>query len=305
MREIIKKLIDRENGNAIVLVTISMLVLLSMAGLVIDGGKLFVTKSHLQKAANASVLSGAQKLLFDEQIVNNIVNDVLEFHEEKESLQEVIVEGNHLVRVSLNKNMPLSFSTLFGLDSSPVYAEAAAEIGTMGKAQGAVPIGIDERFQLEYFKEYQLKTDTIGNDTGWFGILSLGGSGADTYYENFMNGYDEEIEVGDVLPTETGNVAGKTRAAIKARIDNCPYTFEDAVDKKCSRIILIPVYRPVDISSNQVKEVMVRGFAYFYLTKPASSKDTTVHGMFIKTTGPGTIDPNAANRGAYSIRLTE
>ncbi|MBM6619515.1 Tad domain-containing protein [Bacillus suaedaesalsae] len=300
-----KQILNRENGNAIILVTISLMVLLTMAGLVIDGGKLYVTKSHLQKAANASVLSGAQKLLVDEQFVNNVVNDVLDFHEEKESLQEVMIEDNRLVRVSLNKEMPLSFSTLFGLESSPVFAKAAAEIGTMGKASGAVPIGIDERFELEFYKEYQLKTDSIGNDTGWFGILSLGGSGADTYYENFMNGYDEEIKVGDVLSTETGNVAGKTRSAIEARIDQCPYTFEDAVDKKCSRIILIPVYRPVNVTSNQIKEVQVVGFAYFYLTRPATSKDTSVHGMFIKTTGPGTIDPNALNRGAYSIRLTE
>ncbi|WP_246943562.1 Tad domain-containing protein [Bacillus pinisoli] len=305
MIEKIKKLRDHENGNAIVLMTIALLVLMTMAGLVIDGGKLFVTKSHLQKTANASVLSGAQKLAEGEQSVTHVVHDVLQFHNEEQSLQNIFVEENRLVRVELNKEMPLSFSTLFGMESSPVHATAAAEIGTMGKASGAVPIGIDERFQLEFFKEYELKTDTNGSDTGWFGILSLGGPGADTYYENFMNGYDAEIQVGDIIPTETGNVAGKTRAAIKARIDNCPYPLEEAIDKKCSRIILIPVYQPVSVKSNQIKEVKVRGFAYFYLTKPASSKDTSVHGMFIELTGPGTIDPSAVNRGAYSIRLTE
>ncbi|MBM7660298.1 hypothetical protein JOC85_001065 [Bacillus mesophilus] len=305
MKNKLKKLRDSENGNAIVLVTIALLVLLTMTGLVIDGGKLFVTKTHLQKTANASVLSGAQKLLEDEETVTHVVHDVLQFHNEEASLQNLSIESNRLVRVELHKEMPLSFSTLFGMESSAVHASAAAEIGAMGEAQGAVPIGIDERFQLEFFKEYELKTDAHGNDTGWFGILALGGPGADTYYDNFMNGYDQEIKVGDIIETQTGNVAGKTRSAIKARIDNCPYTFEEAIDKKCSRVILIPVYQPTSIQSNQIQEVKIRGFAYFYLTKPASGNDTSVHGMFIKTTGPGKIDPNAANRGAFSIRLTE
>jgi hypothetical protein len=305
MKKILKNLIERENGNAIILVSVAMIALLGMAGLVIDGGSLFVTKTHLQKTANASVLSGAQKLIEGEASVKGVIQAVLEFHKETDSLQRITIQEQDLVRLSLTKDVPLSFSTILGMETAPVQADAAAQIGIMGKAQGAVPLGIDERFNLEFYKEYELKTDTEGSDTGWFGILSLGGTGADTYYENFINGYDQELKVGDTIPTETGNVAGKTRSAIKERIDNCPYTFDVAVDKKCSRIILIPVYKPVSIKSNQIKEVEVRGFAYFYLTRPASSKDTSVHGMFIKVTGPGTIDENALNRGAYSIRLTE
>jgi hypothetical protein len=61
----------------------------------------------------------------------------------------------------------------------------------------------------------------------------------------------------------------------------------------------------VKSSGSQIKEVMVKGFAYFYITEPVSGNDTSVHGMFIKLTGPGEIDEHALNRGAYSIRLTE
>ena len=59
------KLFKKENGNALVLVSLAMMALLAMGGLAIDGGMLFMTKAQLQKAANAAVLSGAQELTHD------------------------------------------------------------------------------------------------------------------------------------------------------------------------------------------------------------------------------------------------
>ncbi|MFD1735258.1 pilus assembly protein TadG-related protein [Bacillus salitolerans] len=305
MKKILSRLIEKENGTALILVSVAMLGLLAMTGLVIDGGSLYVTKSHLQKTANAAALSGAQKLIEGEIAVRGIVEEVLHFHKEQTSLQSISIQEEDLVRLSLEKKVDLSFASLLGMEQAPVQATASAEVGIMGQAKGAVPLGIDERFELELYEEYELKTDTSGVDHGWFGILALGGPGAATYYDNFMNGYQHEIRVGDIIETQTGNVAGKTRDAVKERIDNCPYTLETAIDKKCSRIILVPVYQAYDTSGGQIKKVMVKGFAYFYLTKPVSGKDTSVHGMFIKMTGPGKIDESAASRGAFSIRLTE
>jgi hypothetical protein len=306
MKQFFKKMIRNEKGHALILVSLAMVGLLSMAGLVLDGGSLYMAKSHLQKTANAAALSSVQEVFNSEDAVTRIVQDVLQFHKEEPSaLKKIKIDQEGLVRLQLEKTIPLSFSTLFGKETTPVGATAAAEVGVMGAAKGAVPLGIDERFQLEFFKEYELKTDTVGVDTGWFGILALGGPGAATYYDNFINGYQNEIKVGDVIDTQTGNVAGKTRAAIKERIDGCPYSFEESIEKKCSRIVLIPVYQTVKSSDSQIKEVMVKGFAYFYITEPVSGNDTSVHGMFIKLTGPGEIDEHALNRGAYSIRLTE
>ncbi|MFZ3589155.1 pilus assembly protein TadG-related protein [Bacillus sp. DJP31] len=295
----------RENGNALILVSLAMVGLLGMTGLVIDGGSLFMTKSHLQKAANAAALSGAQELFLGEGAVENIVNEVLQFHKEEKQLEKIEIDEENIVKLQLKKEVPLAFSTLFGQDTAPVEAQAAAEVGVMGSAMGAVPLGIDERFELEFYEEYELKTDTTGVDAGWFGILALGGPGAATYYDNFKNGYQYEISVGDVIDTQTGNVAGTTRSAVKERIDACPYAIQTGIEKKCSRIILVPVYQPYNVQSNQVKQVKIKGFAYFYLTEPVSGKDTSVHGMFIKLTGSGTIDESATNRGAFSIRLTE
>ena len=304
-----KKLLGlkKEEGNVTILISIAMVVLLGMTGLVIDGGTMYMSKAELQKTANAAALSGVHEILNGKTAVDQVVEEVLDFHGEKESLASTEIENGNTVRVLLDKEVPLAFSRLFGRDAVMVQVGAAAEYGQTGSATGAVPLGIDERFELEYYRDYELKTDTEGVDTGWFGILALDGPGAATYYQNFRYGYQEELKVGDIIDTETGNVAGKTRSAVNERISNCSETFEEAIKHMCSRVILVPTYLPIGEyeEGQQIKQVEITGFAYFYLSEPVRNNDTSVHGMFIKKTGPGFIDETATSRGAYSIRLTE
>ncbi|RZT21093.1 TadE/TadG family type IV pilus assembly protein [Fictibacillus sp. BK138] len=300
-----RRLIKKEEGNTIILVAFSLVALIAMTGLIIDGGKLFLTKTHLQKTANAAVLSGAQELTHEEESVRTIVHETLEKHSENHSLEDMKIQMEDKVSVDLSREVPLTFSQLFGFDTVPVNVHAAAELGTMGKAAGVAPLGIDESLGLEFNKEYSLKVDQTGVEAGNFGVLALGGTGAATYEDNLLKGYLNELEVGDVLETQTGNIAGKTRAVIQERINSCPYPEGETHHRDCSRIILIPVYEKLESDGNQLKEVKITGFAYFYITKPMDSKDTSITGMFIKRAGTGFVKPVDVNKGAFSIRLTE
>lgn len=58
-----RELVKREQGNVLVIVAVGLVALLLITGIVIDGGNLYMTKSHLQKTANAAVLSGVKKFL--------------------------------------------------------------------------------------------------------------------------------------------------------------------------------------------------------------------------------------------------
>lgn len=300
-----RRLIKKEEGNTIILVAFSLVALIAMTGLIIDGGKLFLTKTHLQKTANAAVLSGAQELTHEEESVRSIVHETLEKHSENHSLEDMKIQMEDKVSVDLSREVPLTFSQLFGFDTAPVNVHAAAELGTMGKAAGVAPLGIDESLGLEFNKEYSLKVDQTGVEAGNFGVLALGETGAATYEDNLLKGYQNELEVGDILETQTGNIAGKTRAVIQERINSCPYPEGETHHRDCSRIILIPVYQRLDADGNQLKEVKITGFAYFYITKPMDSKDTSITGMFIKRAGTGFVKPVDVNKGAFSIRLTE
>jgi hypothetical protein len=305
MIQLLKRVIKEERGSAIILVALSLIGLLGMAGLAIDGGMIFMTKSELQKVANAAVLSGAQELTGREEDVDKVVNDILAAHKESATLQNLQVTMGEKVSIDLTKPVKLSFARLFGFDEVDVKIHSGASLGIMGRADGAAPLGINDNIVLEYNKTYQLKVDSSGVESGNFGVLALGGPGAKTYEENLRYGYQDELKIGDVIDTQTGNIAGKTQTVVQDLVNGCSYFPGEDIPRNCSRIILIPVYKPYDADQNQLKSVQITGFAYFFITQPMSQNDTSITGMFIKRAGKGFYVNGSSDRGAYSIRLTE
>jgi hypothetical protein len=303
--KILLKHVNNERGNVVVIVALAFMALLGMAGLVIDGGIMYMTKTHLQKAANASVLSGAQELTNKDEKVKFVVNDILKAHNEETTVENLQVEMEKRVAISLMKPVKLSFSSLFGFDKVNIKVSAAAELRPLGRAVGAAPLGIDERVPLEYYKPYKLKVDSSESVSGYFGILALGGPGARTYEENLQYGYQDELKIGMVIDTQTGNIAGKTRTVVQQLVNGCPEMPQDVFDRDCSRVILVPVYKPYQFDSNQLKSVQITGFSYFYITDPMSANDTSITGMFIKRSGVGYEEEGSVDRGAFRIRITE
>jgi hypothetical protein len=304
MRKIFN-LVNNERGNAIVIVALTFVSLLGMAGLVIDGSLLYMTKTHLQKTANAAVFSGAQELTNQEDRVENVISDILKAHKEETSLDAIQVTMDKRVAIILKKTVPLSFSRIFGITEIDVKVNAAAELRPLGRAVGAVPLGIDERVNPEFNKTYQLKVDSSDSISGYFGILALEGPGAKTYEENLRNGFQEELSIGTIVDTQTGNIAGKTRSVVQQLINECPESPRDIYDRDCSRILLVPVYKPYKVESNQLKQVQITGFSYFYITEPMNEHDTSITGIFIKRADTGFEENGSVSRGAYKIRITE
>lgn len=300
-----KKIVKEQKGDTIVLAALTLVGLMGMAGLAIDGGLGYMTKSELQKTANAAVLSGAQELTSTQDNVNTVVNNILTAQSETSSLANLEITMGDNVKITLTKQVDLTFTKLFGFKKMKVTAHASAGLQTIGSSIGAAPLGIDESTPLEYLKSYQLKVDSSGVVSGNFGILALNGPGAKTYYQNLRYGYQSELKIGDIVDTQTGNIAGDTRSAVQERVDGCSQPPGDYSLRNCSRILLVPVYKPYSSSSNQLKSVQITGFAYFYITDPMSSKDTSITGVFIKRVGNGSHVDGSVDRGAYSIRLTE
>lgn len=301
----IRRWFAEEAGNSLILTAFALLVLLSMAGLAIDGGMLYMTKAELQKTANAAVLSGAQELTNSEAKVAEVSRKIVAAHGDGSIIENLSIEMESKVALDLSKTVSLAFSKLLGVETVKVKAHSAAELRPMGRSEGAAPLGIDDSIPLEFNKEYKLKVDTGGVEYGNFGVLALGDTGARPYEENLRNGYQNELEVGDIIVTQTGNIAGKTREVVREKVDGCPELPQDLQSRDCSRIILVPVYKPFNHDVNQVKEVQITGFAYFYITEPMSMTDTSITGMFIKRPGTGFETTNSVFKGAYSIRITE
>jgi hypothetical protein len=280
--------------------------MLGISGVVMDLGTLYNTKSHLQKTVDAAVLSGAQELTQGEESVRTVVMDILKAHKEGDSSPVIAVdEDNYKLSLSIERDIPMGFLKLFGINSMKATVSSSAQLVTMTRAKGTVPLGIDESIPLEYMKEYSLKVDSGDSQTGNFGILALSGTGAKLYEQDLMYGYDGEIRVGDIIDTQAGNISGKTQNAIDYRINSSPYVPGDVSHRSDPRIILVLVYRPYIQISNQVKQVLVTGFAYFYIKSPMDKHDSSITGYFIKRAGSGYGEPGINSSGAYTIRLVE
>ncbi|MFC2947310.1 pilus assembly protein TadG-related protein [Virgibacillus sediminis] len=303
MRNLYKKIRKTEDGSVIVLVAVAMAGLLMMVGIVIDGGNLYVSKSHLQKTANAAALSGAQEIVNDRTAVETVVDDILASHNEQASLSALESSKESGIRVALKKDVPLFFATLFGIESLPINVEAKAGLDPVGEARGAVPLGIHEQVELVYGDIYELKVDAGDSQNGHFGILALQGPGAKNYEETLKSGFDEALQVGDVVNTQTGNIAGPTMRGVNHRIDTSPNDTVDYIPRDSNRIMLVLVYNTDGVSQGSVR---ITGFAYFYLEERMGNNDDSIRGTFMEYAGPGMAgEKTPYDRGAYMIKLEE
>jgi hypothetical protein len=304
--EKLKRGIVEQDGNVAVLVALVLAGLLAMTSVVVEGGMLYATKMHLQKTANATVLSAAQELTNSESNVRSVADHILRDHGEAASLESLTVTMEDRTTVVLKKDVQLHLAKALGMDKVPVRVKATAKIEAMGAAKGAAPVGVDQSVQLNYGQEYILKVDEVLVNNGNFGILGVDGNKQGGTYDDYLaNGYQGMLSVGDVIPTISGNKVGPTRSGVQARIDSSPYPSGDMSHFDDPRMMLVPVYTPYKYNGGggKVTDVQITGFAYFYLTQSSNGKEVT--GIFIKRTGIGFVKPGAVNRGAYVIKLTE
>ncbi len=195
-----------------------------------------------------------------------------------------------------------------GFQTADLSAHARARIASISAATGIVPFGILEQ-ELHFGQQMILKEGGGDGDTGWFNALSLGGNGASTYLDSIKYGYPEEIEIGQTVPTESGNMSGPTREGIEYRNSLChhdPHCSLDSYVEGCPRILLIPVIRIADIDQGNVSFVDVVGFAAFLVDQyVGNGHENEVRGSFIKYVIPGTTSENAGDFGLYGSKLIE
>ncbi len=144
------------------------------------------------------------------------------------------------VIVGWDQPVATSFASIFGIDSFEVGAKAAATLGgptelPMGFLPFGVPAYQDENKQWwalgspvdgDYRMltpnpptQLVLKVKSQSQQIGNFLALSLNGvTGADNYRQNILFGANRSYQYGDVVWTETGNMAGPTRQGILDRL---------------------------------------------------------------------------------------
>lgn len=125
----------REEGQALVMVAVMMVGLVSVVGLVSDGGLVFAQRRNLQNAADAAAAAAAMQI--DEEAYRATGDVVLDerwaretaarYLDAEDGVSYEIATSANSVEVSVSRQASTSFLGLIGIDDVEVNARASAE----------------------------------------------------------------------------------------------------------------------------------------------------------------------------------
>jgi Flp pilus assembly protein TadG len=295
------RILKDQTGSAIILVALMITAFFSLLALVIDGGNLYLEKAKIQKVVDAAALAGAQELPSNSQQADQQARATIEKNNEDVTNYSINFNENYKsIEVIGKKSQPLFFASALGFTDVNLEAKAKVTLAPVTSAIGVVPVGVEYDTDLQFGTQKKLKVgdSTVGN----FGALVLTAPGAKDYVTDFKYGYSFELKVNDILDTQTGNIVGPTESAVDYLIGFCPNATYTNVSSGCKRVVLIPVYQPVYINQNQVKQVKVVGFAFFFIEEVTS--DSEIVGRFIKKSYSGAHSSSQQDYGAYGYKLS-
>ncbi|MEH7352853.1 Tad domain-containing protein [Neobacillus drentensis] len=318
-----KKFLKEETGQSLILIAVSIIALLGFAGLVIDGGRLYLAKSQLQKAVDAASLAGANVL------VNSLKaggKSAVNFTAISEKVS-IISEGNYedgnysynpdlhgikAVEVSGNETVNLMLMPVLGINKdSTVNAVARVKIGNVSKVgKGVLPIGIDFDIlkdptdptgtKLKYGVEMTITNSPGTGVNGYYGFLDFsslpgtnGKGGADGLKDYILNGSDVPISVDQAIPPKNGENKGPVESAIKQREGDI-------------------VYVPIVTGPNSDGKLIVTGFAAFQLIHYVTEKEAkdnnlpeshVITAKFLQLATEGDVGDGIIDYGIYNAKL--
>ena len=304
-----------ERGQAIVLMTLSLVVIMGMATLVLDVGNWYHTKRRLQGTADAAALAGAQLLPNDSSgaqsqalaYANKNGGDVAGANITVTST----VLTNDTISVRARKTDPGIFSSIFGVASADIDARAKARVGPPTRARYVAPMVVDCEHPLIHNCDGDSMPDFGVNTTmdydpmgapGAYGMLNLeGGNGTPGSSDEagwILHGFDKYLGLGNY----------KSDPGAKFSSNN----IQDALEARKGTVLLFPVFRVLSgTGQNAVYEII--GWIGFHLTTfEVHGNNATLHGYFtefiaqgiLASTGGGESGPSSSF-GVKSIQLIE
>lgn len=114
----VNKVLQNENGQSLVLMALVLTVMIGMAALVIDVGFMYLTKSQLQKAADAACMAGAQELPGDPDAAESVARSYAEANGTKTSdiVTVTIPANNRSICVKIERDLPMLFAGILAQD---------------------------------------------------------------------------------------------------------------------------------------------------------------------------------------------
>jgi hypothetical protein len=231
-----------ESGQVIVFIAFILTALVGMAALVIDVGSWYRADRHLQTAADAAALAGAQELPLNQSSAQTIARQYAQTNYAGIPTPDVTFPNAATIYVRAKADTPGIFAPV--LNSAfkivTVHAEAEAQVSAPEKLKNVAPIAI--------YKDYACivtnpscfgQTVVLGFDDdnpydptkSKFGLLDLdrdGSAGTGDMKNWLTNGYPDYLSIDTIYPPANGEKNG-----IKTQL-------QDAAT--AHRVLLFPVY---------------------------------------------------------------
>lgn len=315
-----KRILFNNKGSAVIFIAISFVVLLGFTALVTDIGMMVHRKSKLQVAVDAAALAGAYEIPKHTTKAKEVALQYAALNgAKKENVSVSFEESDNVIVVTATEKVNLFFAKVLGIKEGNVSVLAAA---TNETGKGLRPFGVDKKTYLEALNEEEdedeedgwvvLKVGVGNSHSGNFHALQLDDPGAKDYKNIILTGSETAYQIGDYVKTETGNMVGPTKDAIKDLIKLCEDTstidggctqehYTNYVDSngnvhKCPRVVAVPIIESMEVNGKD--EVLIINFAEFFVESIRSKGGyTEVLGIFL-----GTIDLNSST--FRNVRLT-
>ena len=290
-------------GNVAILLCLVLTVLLGFTAYVIDIGLIYAEKVKLSNAIDSAVLAASLELPTDDSKARNVAIEYLQKNNVDPSKVTITISADkRSIQMEGIKNVNHFFAPIIGINSTNVNASTKAIVAPIKSVKGGIRPFAVEKFDFSYGDIVTLKEGAGDGYHGNYGAVALGGTGANVFKSNALYGYSGTIAVGDMIDTETGNMAGATndiKNYIKSEFSNF-----NNFQRNSIRLWIMPLVDSLYVDGR--KDVLVVGFGEFYVEDVIKgSENVEIQGRFIRYVTNGEIDMTISDTGAYGSKLVK
>lgn len=301
---------QHERGATLVTTALFATGLVVFTGLVADTGGMMYHRTRMQVAADAAALAGAKGLLNGQTYAVAQAKEMAAKNGYQLADAGITILQGSRMKVAMDLPTPSVVGRVLEAvqgsgdpnQASPltVGAKAQADLHCVELTYGVRPFGVPEQ-DFKAGAEYVLKQGPGGAIRGNYQALGIDGTGANVYRTSILNGAKRTLNVGDMLPTEPGNMSGPTVTAVNQLLGNDHTSYRDAAaGARTPRVMILPLLGDSFFSVNGRSNVVVTGFARFYVTYTTSRSE--VFGRFIERVKDTQVKGTALQ---YAVRLSD
>jgi hypothetical protein len=308
--------LKNERGQAFVVMTLSLAVIIGMAALALDVGHWFRDKRRLQGTSDAAALAGAQQLPDDPSGAKTMALNYANQNGGNVAAANITVSStyapNDTITVNGQRNDTGMFTGLFGITNVNITSHSKVRVGPPLDALHVAPMvvfcghSLIQNCNNDHTPQFNVPT-TLNYDKmgapGAFGMLELdGGSGTvgtSTEAAWISQGFDKYLGI------------GKYNSDPGAKFSSG--NIQSALDSRLNTVLLFPVFKTLDLGgSNAVYDII--GWIGFYLTGyTVNGNNATLTGYFTQYIAQGILSQHTPGSGGVpssffgvkSIQLVE